>query len=229
MSDKFRKTAPLDITFADAEQPTGQKLTALASQARNALGLLEQAIGDVWTQSGDAILTSYPLQIPNIARLIGENRYLNPALYPFQYEFVFTEAISDKFTGLTSGYLLFKPKTGGTITSDTGGDAFSGNLKTYEYEVGDPNNDSPGSYEWWVSEETGKFRCDDVITAGDAEIIYTVDPADESENSEETLPGIIPDPRQTEFTSCRIEESGGLYYLHIPPRRPLTFAATPGG
>ena len=46
MADKFRKIAPLDITFVDGEQPSAKKLTALSDQSRNGLSLVEYALGD---------------------------------------------------------------------------------------------------------------------------------------------------------------------------------------
>jgi len=58
MADKFRRTFPLAITFSDGELPTNQKLTSLANQARNGLGVIESAIGDLWNHSTDPAYTS---------------------------------------------------------------------------------------------------------------------------------------------------------------------------
>ena len=95
--DKFRKTSPLSITFSDGEQPTGQKLTALATQARQSTALLESAIGDPWNQSGDSTLTDDHLQIPNLARMLGQNKFLSPSLYPGTVTFRYTEKLGAKY------------------------------------------------------------------------------------------------------------------------------------
>ena len=92
MSDKFRKVVPLKITFGDGEEPTSAKLNVGFNQIRTGTALLEKAVGDVWNQSGD-ILENRQLQIPNLARLIGENNYLNPALIPTSASFQYTESI----------------------------------------------------------------------------------------------------------------------------------------
>ena len=123
MSDKFRKVYPLKITFGSAEQPTSPKLTAISEQTRNGLGLIEQAIGDPWNQSGDDILTSFPLFIPNLARMIGQNEYLNPVIYPMDDDFIFTEDIGDAHQGFNEFHLTYKPKdtTSGLISVGGGG------------------------------------------------------------------------------------------------------------
>ena len=113
MADKFRKTQPLLISFSDAEQPTAAKLTAVATQARNGSALLEKVIGDPWTQSGDAVLTSHPLQIPNLARQLGASRFLDPTMYPLDQEFDYTDIVGTKFENMTEGRFLFKPKAAG--------------------------------------------------------------------------------------------------------------------
>jgi hypothetical protein len=224
MPDKFRKTAPLKITFVDGEQPTAAKLGAVATQSRNGLELLEKAIGDPWNQSGEAILTAgFPLQIPNLARYAGENSLLNPALVPTTTEFQYTESIGVTFADKNTGYLRFPPEFGSvdesgvpdthfTKTGDT-----SSNFTTpvdNEFDV-----DAAGKY--WIEKDTGKFRTFGVLDSG-VKLIYIVDPVANWLPGQENLPGIIPDVRQTEFTSCRVEENGGKFYLHLPPRRPLT-------
>ena len=80
MTDKFRSTNPIDISYQNAEQPSSAKMSAQATQSKQGGNLLERAIGDIWGQSGDALLLDYPLQIANIARMIGSSKFLNPAL-----------------------------------------------------------------------------------------------------------------------------------------------------
>lgn len=222
--DKFRKTAPLNITFSDAEQPTAQKLTAVAVQSRNALALLESAIGDPWSQSGDATLTDDYLQIPNLARMLGQNKYLNPALYPGTQTFKYTEGLGSKFENLSVGRFLFAP-TNGTVRLGglPGGYVIDVDTNnnfvtpvTNEYDV-----DAAGKY--WVDVNTGRFRIYDVLDILD-KISYEVNPeaSDGWAVSDDTLPGVIPDPRQTKFLGIRVSTSASKYFIHLPPRRPLT-------
>lgn len=228
MVDKFRKTHPLRITFSEGEQPTAQKLSAIAQQSRNGSDLLERAIGDIWSSSGDEVLADFPLQIPNLARLLGENKYLNPALVPLEYSYEFDDHVGAKFIGEVTGHLNWKPETGSTPTQIDGGGQFGvGSRKDDEWLVGDPNNGAPLTNEWYVSEDTGKFRVDSPLLGGEI-LRVTVDP-DDHDNPEEVLPGIIPDPRQAEFTSCRVSQEGANYLIHLPPRRPLAFSASIGG
>lgn len=226
MPDKFRKTQPLKITFSEGEQPTAQKLTAVAQQSRNGSDLMEHAIGDLWNSSGDVFLGSNPLQIPNLARLLGGNEYLNPALFPAIETFQYTDHLGLKFENLNVGHLNFAP-TEGTVTSSPIPTSYvidtdtNGNFVTpvsNEYEV-----DAAGKF--WIDAATGRFRVYGVLAAAD-KISYEVNPeaSDGWVIGDETLPGVIPDPGQSDFTSCRVSESGGTFYLHLPPRMPLTLS-----
>lgn len=210
MADKFRGVAPLDITFAPAEQPSPEKLTAVARQGRTGIGMLEKAVGDLWNQSGDPIMRNFPLQIPNLARLVGEGKYLNPALFPTIGDFVYEDNVGNKFTGRSDIHLQFKPKAGSTFSWSA----------QYTTERSDAQLVTSAT-DYWVDDNTGRAVLGSALTANTA-VTYTVDPTDWS-LGEETLPGVIPDPRQTDFVGCRISESGGTYYLHFPPRAPLTF------
>lgn len=213
MADKFRRTFPLKITFPQGERPSNQKLTAVSEQSRNAMALIEKVVGDTWNQAGDTVLTSYPLLIPTIARMIGQNKYLNPVIYPMDGDFQFTESIGEKYIGRNEFHLTYKPKDGTATLITCTGTSISGSPQTNERDV-----DASGEY--WVDNDTGRFRSY-VALSGDETITYTVDTT-EWIIGEETLPGVIPDPRQADFTSCRIEESGAKFYVHLPPRLPLT-------
>jgi len=224
MTDKLRKTQPLNISFSDGEQPTAEKLTAVATQSRSGSAVLEKAIGDLWNQSGDSILTDNPNQIPNLARLLGENKYLNPALYYLTNDFEFDERLGERNSEEIVGYLNWAPKTGTTPAQVAGPTVFGvGSRKTNEYDVGDPNNGAPLSDEWYVSDSDGKFRVDSEFAATTI-LRYTVDPTT-WETGQEVLPGVIPDPRQTDFTSCRVSTDTGNFLIHLPPRMPITFGA----
>lgn len=225
MSDKFRRTAPLIISFADGEQPTAQKLTAVATQSRNGLALLESVIGDPWNQGGDTWLSDNSLQLANLARAIGEMKYLNPAIYPSEEDFYFTEKLGDRYAGEGAGHLLFAPtegtSTGGgipatyTIVTDT--NSLFVTPVTNEYDV-----DATGKF--WVDQSTGRFRVYGALAAAD-KITYQVSPSTADwVTNQETMPNIVPDARQALYTGVRVSSASGKYFIHLPPRMPLTLS-----
>jgi len=211
--DKLRKTASLAITLADGESPTAAKLNALSNSLRTSTSVLEKAIGDLWNQSGDSMMVSYPLQIPNLARTVGESKFLNPCLYPVDEDFIYVDNLGAKYENENEFYLQFKPKNFTSLAiNDSGGSALV-TRKDNKYEV-----DSAGEY--WIDANTGKVITFTAISST-AEVQYTVDSSTWN-NKDYTLPSVIPDPRQADFTSCRISQSGSTFYLHLPPRVPLT-------
>jgi len=87
MSDIFDDTFPNSVTFTTGEQPSHAKFTGWATQTDGGMRLLDRAIGDVWgeekqTRTGaDFTLSTWsdrPLNIANLARLIGPASALNP-------------------------------------------------------------------------------------------------------------------------------------------------------
>ena len=150
MSDKFRSVAPLSITLAESEMPTGNKLTAIVSQQKAGFSLLEKAIGDIFNQSGDSLLYNYPLQIANIARIIGEQKYMNPAIFKVINEFDYVDNVGNAHQNLNEGYLQFKPKDGTSMTA-TGGNTILVTEQTNEYDV-------LSSGDYWVDYNTGKIK-----------------------------------------------------------------------
>lgn len=213
MADKLRAVAPLDITFRAGEQPSAEKLTAIARQSRTGITMLEKAVGDLWNQSGDPIMSNFPLQISNLARHIGEGRYLNPAIFPTIGDFVYEDNVGSKFTGESKIYLQFKPKASTSFTWNA----------QYTTEQSDPQLVTTASG-YYVDDNTGRAVLgSDLVST--TYVTYTVDPTDWNVGTE-TLPGIIPDPRQSDFIGCRISESGGTYYLHFPPRLPISFISS---
>jgi len=220
MADKFRRVIPLKITMADGEQPTAQKITAIGEQVRVGMSIVERALGDLWNQSGDSVLLNTPLQIPNLARIIGQNKELNPALFPPAEEFLYTEYLGSKFEGLTEGHLLFPPKDSGWyyVASSAGVFSSDAQQKTTESDV-----QSAG--DWWVDTTTGRFRVFTPLTTSDI-LAYYVEPDADWQRTNEVLPGIIPDPRQADFEYLRVSEPvAGTYYIHLPPRRPLSLTS----
>lgn len=214
MSDKLRRTFPVRVTHGDGEQPTGAKLNSISEQARNGLGVTERAIGDIWGQSGDAILSTTPLQIPNLARFAGENLHLNPAIFPTTQDFVFIDDLQIDNDDLTEGYFKFKPK--GSITIDSTSGSFVGSAKSREDLV-------IATGDWWSDSSTGKFRCFTPIT-GPEVLSYSVGTTDEWISFKEVVPGVIPDPDQTNFDGVRFSTSAGSYYIHLPPREAITYS-----
>ena len=187
MSDKFRRTEPINITFGEGEAPTNKKLTAMVQQSRQGSQLLERAIGDIWNQSGDTVLAGYPLQINNLGRTIGQIRYLNPPLYPTTQSFTYRDSIGSANTGKTDGFTQLKPASGIAIVA---GSTVS-NLVASEALV-------LASGDIWVDTATGRWKSYDALTSSD-KIDYVVDPTQMIMGFEQ-LPSVIPDPRQTTFT-----------------------------
>jgi hypothetical protein len=210
VTDKFRRTHPLNITTADGEQPTGAKLSAIATQARVGARLLEKAVGDLWNQSGDSILADWPLQIPNLARTIGENKWMNPVIYPVEQTFNYRDNVGTKFTNQNHAYLQFKPSS--TVTAVAGSTNLTNKVAS-EYLV-------VAAGDWWFDSTTGRLRSFSSLSASD-KVDYTVDSSSWA-ITDATVPSVVPDPRQTEFTGCRISTDGTSYFIHLPPRRPLT-------
>ena len=212
MVDKLRRTAPLNITFADGEQPVSEKLSAINNQFRASTNVLEKAIGDTWNQSGDSLLRSSPLQIANIARTIGEQQHMNPDLYSLTENFDFTENIGVRYAGRTEFYLLYQPASPLVHSVSALGAGFA-SLQATEAAV-----QATGQY--WIDSSTGRVRTYTPVAALDT-LTYEVDTSNWTTNNG-LVPSVIPDPGQTTFTSCRISKTGSTYFIHLPPRRPLS-------
>jgi hypothetical protein len=202
-------------------------MNAISTQTRSSTLIIEKAIGDLWNQSGDSSTNNLPLQIPNLARFIGANSYLNPALIPTTSEFLYKEYLGSRYQGKNTGYLKF-PSEQGSVDETVAGDHFdatgdtSGNFLTpvdFEYQV-------TTSGEYWIEAGTGKFRTFEPIDST-LKLEYITDPALSWVTGQETLPGVIPDPGQTNFTACRLEKvtsPSTKFYLWLPPRMPITFS-----
>lgn len=211
-ADKMRRTAPINITFSERENPTASKLTALNTQTRAALAVIELAVGDIWNQGGDSLISSSPLYIPNLARAIG-SRLVNQLPFNWRWQgdtFRFYDHIGTRYSGKTIGRTLFKPS--GSVSVST-----AGNLTTL---VANGSVDSIGDY--YVSSD-GEF----ILLGGfdGTEVVYytvdtTVAPFTNMSNNEGCM-NVIPHPSQDAFTGCRISFTDDKYYVHIPPRRPV--------
>jgi hypothetical protein len=219
MADKFRKTAPIKITFADGEQPSSSKLTGIAQQTRAALKIIEKVVGDTWNQSGDSVTQAYPLQIVNLARVLGEVKYLNPAIYPMQYTFKFRDTVGYRARGYTYGYLFFKPKSGTSYAFYNTAGQFT-TWTANEYDV-----DATGEYNISTN---GKWRTNEELISQGEQVEYSVDPTTDYNADLQIFPSVIPDPRHLsgKFSGCRLTKVSGHYYLYLPPRRPLDFSGS---
>lgn len=222
MADKLRKTFPVKITLADGEQPTGAKLTAIATQARNGLGIAEFAIGDIWNQSGDSHFASTDdsdkrkrLHIASLGRALGNMDKVLADFDPISTNIRFY----DKFTGYLNGNVgSLHQKPNGALT-------WSGNT----VETSNPLNvDAAG--EAYYDSDTGKVFSYDVLVSGD-EPYYEVAYGDFSADDRFT-PNLLPPATQTSsvgFGGCKVvakdvDGSGDpisgntRYYIVLPPR-----------
>ena len=217
MADKLRRTQPITITLGEGEQPSAAKLTAIPNQARTGSYILEKAIGDLWNQSGDAQLGSYPLQISNLARCIGAGATMNPALHYVDQDFLFSEEILG--SDVNSGYFKFRPASAAVTFSGTGNGKFTTLMGSKELVV--------ATTQFHVDTTTGEWFTFDTIESADSITAQYVVDISTWVKDDRILPGVIPDPRHAtnEFTACRIEDSGSYFLIHLPPRRPLVFTA----
>ena len=221
--DKMRRTEPLAISFANGEQPSSAKLNAIINQSRNGSRILEKSIGDVWGQAGDQILTTHPLKIPNLARYIGKNDLLNPIFHGLPYstsaKTIYYYDTVYKYVGHTEGFLTFPPKSGTTFSIEGTTTGFTNAVASEDLVV------STGDY--WIDTTTGRFVVYRTIDATNTTTVikYKIDPSTWKFNNNNLLPSVIPDIRQTSYNGCRVSYSSGKYYLHLPPRAPLTLSA----
>lgn len=85
MADALKQDI-ITTSFINGEQPDGYKLTSPFTQMENAIDIINQAIGDLYTQqthsktggAGTYSLSQLALVGPNISRLIGSAGHLNP-------------------------------------------------------------------------------------------------------------------------------------------------------
>lgn len=117
--DKARRLYPLAIKFGDGEQPSAAKLTGISTQAKNALGIVEFIVGDIWNQAGDPILspsgtpTVNALHIANIARAVGRMSALNSLLpgttSPMSAAMIYQDDVGFTNAGKNRAFLKYKP------------------------------------------------------------------------------------------------------------------------
>ena len=229
MADKLRTTYPHKVTFVTGEQPSAAKLSAISSQTKAGLNIIEKAVGDIWG-TGDS--DAGGLHQTNLGRVLGDAKYINPALYTLYNDekFFYIENLSTKWIGKTTGYLSFRPAfnsaaSGTNVYSQVKFGKADGAASTkYTTAIGTGASASDitvGDTDFYINVLTGEFKAGSKIEAGDY-IGYWVDPAEWSQSKEGFDLGVIPDPR-TANSSLTIETttaSGFDYKFSIPNREP---------
>lgn len=233
MSDKIRSGFPVSITFSDGELPTAAKLRGLARQARNGLTLLEYAIGDLWNQAGDTVITAggtstaNALMTANLGRLVGASKHMSPYItyrdgvggaLPLTYKHEFYSG--DGWVGRHECRLPLLPAAGTSYTW-SGTNAPSGSPQSTAGAV-----DASG--EWYIDTATGRCFFYNSI-AVDWGVIYNI-ATEQCDQDSTTTHNIIPDPdTDTSFTfrGCKIAYSNNTnssegYIIYLPPRGPLS-------
>lgn len=224
MSDKFRTSFPIAITFSSGEQPTSKKLNAISTQAKNGLALIERAIGDLWNQSGDSITSAYPNQIVNIARNMGESVLLNSSMQAPDFGTVSEIKIQQNITRGSSEIKLKYYPVNDSDLADTlndleGDDGSYNDAKLTASEVVDER-------QWYLNGDTLTIHLGSPIhaTNGNDYIEYNVAVEDIPKDSySEGLYNVIPHPGQVQWNGIKIVPTGtsGKYLLVLPFRRPL--------
>lgn len=226
MSDKFRNTFKIPVTFSSGELPNAGKLSAIASQAKSGLGLIESAIGDIWNQSGDLLLNNTSmltnaLMIPNIGRMIGQNKLINPRV-PYlplidEYYHKFTEV------GEYTASLVFLPDLGCLLWDWSFDDGATWTSIPPETTAGAVQSGT----QWYVDRIRGIVHTAFPLTAT---TILKYQPFIFGDFIFQTDFNVIPDPYTDSsygFQSVKIEYVNGTdnaqgYYISLPPRGPVS-------
>jgi hypothetical protein len=225
VADKLRRTFPIQISLTSGEQPTAETLSAIATQARNGLGVVEAAVGDLWTQSGDSTLALQnvspyrkALQICNLGRAIGPSNSLSPHLLPVDADTinVTDEVALNNSTGNAAALALQADSS----------PTWSG--RSLQASVLDVN----GSGHFFFDATTGKIHSYDAMPSGSA-INYDVDTAN-LPTPEHLSANVIPCLEQAgTYSGCRIvsvddsDPGNTRFYLVLPPRTHRTATGHP--
>ncbi len=226
MSDKARRLFPIALTFAPGDIPSASKLTGLSTQTRSGFALVEKMLGDLWNQSGDAVLSPASniqlnsLYITNLARMIGDSANLNqliPAVNSTIDEYTDTD-VGLLYTDSTRGYVRLKPASGTTFAVAGGGVAVTGTMETSATDV-------DGTGKWYVDEE-GAFYSYDAIPTG-LRITYKPETTPDIDTTQKW--NVIPDHSMWggNYGGIKIsyindtDDSAG-YHIWLPPRLKVT-------
>jgi len=229
MADKFRVTFPIAINFSQGELPTAGKLTGVARQAKQGLSKLEYAIGDLWNQSGDHLLSDNPnatLNIPNLARYLGATALTNPRIPNLpeieEYTYVFEAESGSSQRDKHTARLPFRPIGSYVWTGPTSRNSSPESTKA---EVN-------GTGKWWVDTNTGEMFVWDYFEPGGflRGDKLTYKPIVDGDLGENTF-NVIPDPNtdsgynygglKIEYVNTTTKDPEEGYYIYLPPRMPL--------
>lgn len=227
MADKFRNTFVIPISFADGEQPTGTKLNAVSSQARNGLAVLERAIGDLWNQSGDATASAFPNRIVNLARTLGDQAKLSSEI-PLP-DFTGTTSVRIRqpianFLGKSEILLDFKPTVDATLRASVDALRYTASLTYASTETATPLTDD----QWAVDTSTAKIKLGAALysTQPVAYIEYNVAAADFALSTDAVNSSsfsMIPAQTQGDWRGLKIcQIAANQYHIVLPFRRPDT-------
>jgi len=224
VADKLRTSFTLPVEFVTGELPSAAKMNAVSSQAKTSARLLEYAIGDLWNQAGDPLLTAgslteNALMIPNLARHVGAAKLLSPRIpsLPNIEEYTWEPHPTNEVGG-HEGSLTFKPH--GASTYSWGGTGTPS--ATPEASLGDV--DAAG--EWYVDADSGQAYFYDAIGA-DWKLSYR--PIIDGDLGADATFNIMPDPETFSsyaFQGVKIQYVNGTdnslgYYIFLPPRGPI--------
>lgn len=225
--DKLRSTFPISVEFTDGELPTAAKLNGVSRQAKNSASILERAIGDLWNQAGDDLLTSdgvsaNSIAIPNIARMLGRSHLASP-MVPY-----FSTSVSRKYfykvksteVGYNECILTYPAYNNIFATFTWTGTGAPSDRKATVAEV-------TATGDWYVNLDTGYVYTFDAIQS-DWMLEYV--PVISGDIDEDATFNIIPDPDQDPtygFYGVKIEyanltDNTEGYRIFLPPRGPLT-------
>jgi hypothetical protein len=227
IADKSRTVFPIAVSFYDGELPSATKLNGLATQAKQGMGIIEYALGDLWNQGGDAYLanlTNARLMIPNLARYLGPIRHTSPRLPNLSGLEEYTHQFSDRI----SDYEARLPyPVHSTSTFTWSNPSWFNNRVANKYDVKETGD-------WWIDYRTG-----DIVTwktlHDDHTLTYKPGYIDSEgaeqagiygDVGEQSTFNVIPDldtGSSYNFQGLKIQDEGSpdTYYIYLPPRMPL--------
>lgn len=228
MADKFRVTFPIPVTMARGEQPSAEKLNSISTQAKNGLALVERALGDIWTQSGDATMGSEPLQITTLARALGQQLYNNAVFQKPDLAINETIRLNQSIVsqrGQSELRLDFKPENDATLVAELNAAGFTNQVSNRE--------NISANIDWYLDQNSGiiylgaPFPIDD--TPAKNNIDYNVLAENwPSDGSSESAYNVIPHPEmEDDWRGLKfVKLDNNKYLIYLPVRRPLKLNAS---
>ena len=227
MSDKFRTTYPIALSFSAGELPDYRKLTSLSTQAKQGLNLLEYAIGDLWNQAGDPVFTgvsSAPLYISSLGRMVGSSTNLNPRIPTLPEIGFYKWAPEAGDLSQHEARLPFLPDPSLPAYAWSATSLFP--LPHLPANLVASRSLVQASGDWYVNPDTGDFYSYNKILST-WRLSYK--PVVRGDLGAATW-NVIPDPEQSasyNFGGVKIYSQGGdNYTIWLPPRGPLGILST---